>query len=369
MKLRLNQQDISFALNLVLKAINPNNTLPILNNILLEAKEQKLFLSATNLEIAISLDIPAQIVTEGKLTVPAKLISSYVSLLPNEELELEVLEDLSLEIQSLKSDTKIKGLKADDYPNIPQINKEKSFKIPAKLLEKSILETVFSASLNSSRPILSGVYLKIEPNQITFVSTDSYRLAEKKIKLDTQVTEVLECIVPAKTMQELAKILNNFNDAIVEVIVSKNQILFNINNINLTSRLIEGTFPDYTKIIPLENKTTLTVKKTDLELALKRINLFAREINNSIHLEIDPESKKMLISTDETRIGEEKSQLDIEITGEMNKISLNSQYMLDVLNVKEGDKIIIQINEKLSPVKIRPEKTDDYTYIIMPLKV
>jgi DNA polymerase-3 subunit beta len=369
MKLKLNQQDISFALNMVLKAINPNNTLPILNNILIEAKDNKLFLSATNLEIAISLDIPAQVITEGKLTVPAKLISSYVSLLPNEELELEVLEDLSLEIQSAKSDTKIKGLKADDYPNIPKINEEKSFKIPAKLLEKSIIETVFAASLNSSRPILSGVYLKIEPNQITFVSTDSYRLAEKKLKINTLVTETMECIVPARTMQELSKILNSFDKTSVNVIVSKNQILFQIDNINLTSRLIEGTFPDYTKIIPNESKTVFTVKKVDLELSLKRISLFSREINNSIHLETNPENKKLVILTDETRIGEEKSQLDIEITGEMNKISLNSQYMLDVLNVKEGDEIIVEINEKLSPIKIRPKKADDYTYIIMPLKV
>jgi DNA polymerase-3 subunit beta len=137
----------------------------------------------------------------------------------------------------------------------------------------------------------------------------------------------------------------------------------------LTSRLIEGNFPDYKKIIPSEFKTKITVNASDLSLTLKRINLFARELNNSILLEVDTEAKKLIISTEETRFGEEKTKLDIEIIGENNKISLNSQYLLDVLSVKEGEKVVIEVNEKLSPIKVAPEKNPNYTYIIMPLKV
>jgi DNA polymerase-3 subunit beta len=369
MKVLINQQVIAFGLNMVSRAINPNNTLPILNNILLEAKEGKLHFSSTNLEIAIKLSVDAKVMQEGSLTIPAKLISNYVNLLPNEELELEMLEDLSLEIKSTKSDTKIKGLKADDYPTIPEIKEEKSFKINAKALEKAINETVFASSLNSSRPILSGIYFSVEKDKVTFVATDSHRLAEKIIKLPTSYEEGFSCIVPAKTMQELAKILNNFEKDEVSISVSKNQILFVVDNIYLTSRLIEGNFPDYKKIIPTESKTSITVKTSDISLALKRIILFAREVNNSIHLEFDPQNKQVTISTDETRIGEEKTKLDIEITGELNKISLNSQYMIDVLAVRDGENIVIELNEKHSPVKIRPEKSDDYIYIIMPLKV
>jgi len=314
MKVLINQQQIAFALNMVSRAINSNNTLPILNNILIEAKEGKLFCSATNLEIAIKLSVPAKIEKEGSLTIPAKLISSYVGLLPNEELEIETLEDLSLEIKSKKSDTKIKGLKADDYPTIPEIKEEKVFKISAKVFEKAINETVFAASLNTSRPILSGVYLSISGEKVTLVSTDSHRLAEKHIKLLEPAKEDLNCIIPAKTMQEVAKILSNFDKTEVKISVSKNQILFVIDNIYLTSRLIEGAFPDYKKIIPTESKTVVKVKTTDLSLALKRVILFAKEVNNSIHIELNPQEKNLTISTDETRIGEEKTKLDIEIT-------------------------------------------------------
>lgn len=370
MKVLVNQQEISFALNMVSRAINSNNTLPILNNILLEAKEGKLNFSATNLEIAIKLSLETKVIQEGSLTIPAKLISSYVSLLPNEPLEIETLEDLSLEIKSVKSDTKIKGLKADDYPTIPVINDPETFTVNSKLFEKAINETVFSASLNTSRPILSGVYLIITKDEATLVSTDSHRLAEKKVKITTKnLEENIQCIVPARTMQELSKILSSLDKDDLKVTISKNQILFSIKGINLTSRLIEGVFPDYSKIIPTESKTRVKVKTNDLSLSLKRTILFAKEVNNSIHLEFKPDTKKLLISTDETRIGEEKTELDIEINGEMNKISLNSQYIIDVLSVKDSEKVIIEINEKHSPVKIRPEKTDDYIYIIMPLKV
>jgi DNA polymerase-3 subunit beta len=369
MKVNINQQSMAFALNMVSRAINPNNTLPILNNILLEAKNGKLIFSSTNLEIAITYSVEAKIIKEGSLTIPSKLISSYVSLLPNEELELEMLEDLSLEIKSKKADTKIKGLKADDYPTTPEIKDDHTFTISSKVLEKAINETVFSASLNSSRPILSGVYLNLEGDSATMVATDSHRLSEKKFKLAKPVKEKISCIIPAKTMQELSKIISSFDSSEVKVVISKNQALFSIDNLKLTSRLIEGNFPEYSKIIPTESKTIAKIKSSDLTLALKRIMLFAKEVNNSIHLDFSIEDKKLMISTDETRIGEEKSKLDIEITGEMNKISLNSQYLLDVLSIKEGEKILIEINEKHSPIKIRPEKNDDFIYIIMPLKV
>lgn len=372
MKVLVNQQEISFALNMVSRAINPNNTLPILNNILLEAKDNKLYFSSTNLEIAIKLSIDAKIISEGSLTVPAKLISSYVSLLPNEPLEIEALEDLSLEIKSTKSDTKIKGLKADDYPTIPVVKEEKTIEVNCKTLEKAINETVFAASLNTSRPILSGVFMNIDNESITFVATDSHRLAEKTIKsANASITEPINCIIPARTMQELSKIISSIdiNKDNIKITISKNQILFSVKGVDLTSRLIEGVFPDYKKIIPDQSKTQVKVNSIDISLALKRIILFAKEVNNSIHLEFNPELNKLLISTDETRIGEEKTELDIEINGEMNKISLNSQYIIDVLSVKDCEKVVFEINEKHSPVKIRPEKSDDYIYIIMPLKV
>lgn len=370
MKVKIEKNNIAFALNMVSKAINPNNTLPILNNILIEAENNELRFSATNLEIAITYATQANVTTDGAITSPAKLVSNYVNLLPNEELTIETTSDLSLQIHAQKSDTKIKGLKSDDFPTIPTIKEElESFEVKASDLETAINLTYFAASLNSSRPILSGIFMKAEGDTLTLAATDSYRLAEKKIKMNTKVKEPVSCIVPSKTMSELAKILSNFSTDVVKIHIAKNQILFAVDSAKIISRLIEGNFPDYKKIIPESTSTSLKLQAADLNRALKRVNLFAREVNNAIHIKADKPTKKITISTDETKVGEEKTNLDVEITGENNMISLNSQYLIDVLSVKEGEKIVLEVSEKLSPVKVRPEKDDDYIYIIMPLKI
>jgi len=372
MQVTIKQDELNFALNTVAKAINTNNTLPILSNILIKAKENHLSFSATNLEIAISLNLLSNIDQEGDITIPAKLLTSYVNLLPNEQIELSTDENNQLKIKSKKSQTLIKGLKATDYPSLPQIKNEfKTIKINAKKLERAINETVFSASSNTTRPILSGIFVKAEGKKLTLAATDSYRLAESIIELESALEdkEKVSCIIPSRTMMELSKILSNFNKEIVTITISSNQVLFEIEEIQLISRLLEGAYPDYTKIIPKESKTNVKINAANLSQALKRINLFAKELNNSIHLEINKENNKLIISTDETKLGEEKTELDVEITGENNKISINSQYLLDVLSIKEGEKVVLETNETLSPVKVHPEKNTDYTYIIMPLKV
>lgn len=370
MKAIINQQKINKALNIVTKAINNNNTLPILNNILIETEENGLKFSATNLEIAISYSINANIEQPGSITIPAKLLTSYVSLLHNTDLEISTDESLSLSIKSDTSKTQIKGLQPEDYPSIPQVQQDEKFTITNKDLIEAINQTVFASSINNTRPILSGVYTHIHQNQITFAATDSYRLAEKKVSIQESTSEELSCIIPGKTLQELSKILPLFQeDQQISISLNKNQISFQVESLLVISRLIEGNFPDYKKIIPQESKTTIVTDASELSLALKRINLFAREINNSIHLDVSKESKKLLISTDETKIGAEVTELDIDIQGETNKISLNSQYLLDVLNIHGAGALILKVNEKVSPIKVVTEKDDNFVYIIMPLKV
>jgi len=360
------QSNLLYALNIVNKAISPNHTLPVLNNILIKANNKKLFLSATNLEIAISCDIEASLSIEGSVTVPAKLLTNYISLLNDEEVQLKLKENLELEIKSSKSNTKIKCISADEFPLIPKIEKEKEFKININDFYKSLNETVFSASINTTRPVLSGVFMKSEDKILKIVATDSYRLAEKKMNLDEKIDDI-SCIVPAKTMVEISRILSKAEEKYIKINISKNQILFSVDGIELISRLIEGNFPEYEKIIPQTEKTRLTVSKEDLILTLKRVSLFARENNNSIKLEISKENK-MTVSSEETKIGEEKADLGIECLGEDNEISLNSQYLLDVLNIIDGEKVDLILNERVSPVCVKSVEEDGYIYIIMPLK-
>jgi len=369
MKLFCAQRDLDYALNIVNKAINPNNTLVVLNNVFVKAEGKKLHFSATNLEIAISCSIDADVRKEGAITIPAKLITSYVSLLTDEKVELSLVEGLSLMVKSSSSKTKIKCISSDEFPLIPKIEKSKSFTVKIDNLYEAITETVFAASMNSSRPVLSGVYMLIKGGDLIMVSTDSYRLAEKKIQIVNNLKEEVSSIIPAKTMTELARIINKSDSKDVKIDISKNQILFSIGGIELISRLIEGKFPDYKKIIPKENKTKLEVSVEDLSLVLKRVSLFARENNNSVSLSIFKEGK-MVISSEETKVGEEKAELIIKLEGEESKISLNAQYLLDVLNYISDEKIIIMMNDKSSPAVVKPvKKTDEYIYIIMPLKI
>ena len=368
MNVTCSQKDLNTALDIVSKAISPNVTLPILNNILVKAVGKKLNFSATNLEIAINFSIKADVKNEGNITIPAKLITSYVGLLEDDKVDIRLDEKLTLSIKTKTSETKIKGISADEFPIIPKVEKETVFTISAAKLPEGINYTVCSAAVATTRPVLAGVYFYTDKDVLRLVATDSYRLSEKKVKMDNKPEKDAEWIVPARTLLELEKILSGRHEKQdVEVSVSKNQVMFNVDGVELTSRLIEGKFPDYTKIIPRATKTKLTVPVGKLNNAAKRVNLFAKENNNSIKITATNDGK-LQISTDETRVGEERAEVEIKITGENNKAALNSQYLLDVLS-RMKENVTIEMDEKLTPVLVRPDKKDDYIYIIMPLKI
>lgn len=367
MKLFCSLKDLDYAINIVNKAISPNNTLPVLNNILIKAEGKRLYFSATNLEIAISCSIQADVRSEGNITVPAKLITSYVSLLTDEKVEINVADGLNLSLTTNSSSTKIKCINADEFPLIPKIDKGQEFSVKIDELHESITETVFAASTNTTRPVLSGVLLLSSDGYLKMVATDSYRLAEKVLKISKKLEEEVYSIVPARTLTELSKIISKAQAKEVTVNVSKNQVLFSIDGIELISRLIEGKFPDYDKIIPRDEKTKIEVSVEEFSLVLKRVSLFARENNNSVKISVTNDGK-LTVSSDETRIGEEKADVLIKIEGDNNKISLNAQYLLDVLTYIPEDKVILIINDKSSPALIKPVKGEGYIYIIMPLK-
>ncbi|MBI4994497.1 DNA polymerase III subunit beta [Candidatus Peregrinibacteria bacterium] len=368
MRLTCSRKNLNFALGIVGLAVSPSTTLPVLNNILIKAADKKLFFFATNLEIAISYSVPVDVKNEGAITVPAKLIANYIAFLEDEEVEMRLEEGMTLAIKTKTSQTKIKGISPDEFPLIPKIEKETIIELAAKDLAETIDYTVFSAAATGTRPILAGVYLRAEKDTLKAVATDSFRLAEKKTKLSKKTEKPTECIVPIRTMLELNRVLGfGYKNETVLVHISKNQILFTLNGVELISRLIEGKFPDYEKIIPKATRTKIEADVNHLVMATKRVSLFAKENNNSIKLTAT-NNGKLQIATDETRIGEEKAELDIKIQGENNKIALNSQYLLDVLT-KLKEKVNIEMDEKLTPVVIKPGKKEDYLYIIMPLKV
>jgi DNA polymerase-3 subunit beta len=367
MKVFCVQRHLDYAINVVNKAISPNNTLPVLNNILIRAEGKHLHFSCTNLEIAISCSIDAEVEKEGAITVPSKLISGYISLLSDQRVGLET-KGTDLNISSKSSKTTIKGISSEEFPLIPAVKEDAVFELSTEDLFKSINETVFAASLNTSRPVLSGVVMFYTGDSFRLVATDSYRLAEKTVKVGgNKIEQEVMMIVPARTMQELAKIISKLASKTIKVVMSKNQVLFKAEGIEMTSRLIEGRYPDYKKIIPEQGKTNLVISVEKLATVMKRVNLFARENNNSVHLEA--KAGKLVVTSDETKVGKEDSVLEVKVEGEENKISLNSQYLIDVLAQINDENVVININDKTSPAKIMPEKEEGYVYIIMPLKI
>lgn len=369
MEIRVLQSELALALATVSRAINSSNTLPILGNVLLEAFGDNLKISGTNLEVAICANCQVEVLMEGSITVPAKLLSSYVNLLPNTDVLIKADEDLNVSLITSQSKSQIKGLKSEDYPSIPEITGDVSLSLPASSLFNMVNQTVFACSASGTRPILSGVYMYCDQENLYFVATDSYRLSEAKIASKVDSPDGFGCIVPAKTMQELSKTLANTIDDDVTVRISDMQISFEISGIVIVSRLIEGKFPDYKAIIPSQKKTIVEVSSNVLQGAIRRLNLFAREVNNSVHVEFDAGDGTMILKTGETRVGEEKSEIEVAISGDSNKISINSQYLLDCLQVISSDKIILEVNESVSPIKVLSPSDENFVYIIMPLKI
>lgn len=360
------QQSFSQGLQAVSKAINSNNTLPVLNNILIKTEGNDVVLVSTNLEIAIRVSISAHIDTEGGLTVPAKLITNYVGLLNKEDITISIDDRETLLVKSESSQSKIKGIAVDEFPLIPDIIPTGKFLINSKILLDMISKTVFAASTNLARPVLSGVLFDLQVDAFKMVATDSYRLSETTHTLIDPIEKPLNCIIPSRTINELGKILSKFEDEDTEIIFAQNQILFKVGNIELISRLIEGQFPDYEKIIPSEKQTEISVDVDEFTLAVKKVNLFVPD-NNCIKLEIN--NGVMKLFTDETQIGEGTEELHCETQGEQNSIALNSQFLLDILQVLEKGNAHLEMNDKLSPIVITSKKGDGFIHIIMPLKV
>ena len=366
MRFTCDKQALQDGLATVQKAINAQNTLPVLGNILINAEGQKVYLSATNLEIAISTSVEADIKNEGSITIPSRLLVNYVSLLKNGELEIALENGDSVSITSDDASTKIKGLSAEEFPEIPKVEKDVSFSLPSGVLKTAIEQTVFSCSASSTRPVLSGVFFWIREKELRLVGTDSYRLGEKKVELSEDLPES-KYIVPARTLQELSRILAK-DEEMVEIIVSKNQILFTIENTKISSRLIEGNFPDYERIIPPKEKGIATVSRADFILAVKRAGIFAREVDNN-NVKVEVQKDAIILTTEETQVGSGSTQISATIEGEGELVALNAAYLLDVLQVLSGEDILVKVGDPLAPVKFMEKEDESFVHIIMPLKV
>lgn len=367
MKISCTQENLNHGLNIISHLATKNSDLPILNNVLIKTKESGVSLLTTNLEMGINCQIRAKVEKSGIFTVPANLFANFISLLNSEEkVDMELINK-ELTIESGEQKTKIKGEDASEFPLIPEITKEEKYVIKTTDLQEAVSQVVFATSTDETRLEISGVMFNFNNNILTLASTDSYRLAEKKLSYKEN-NKNKQVIIPQSTAVELLRILSLVNNEEVQISTNENQIIFVIGQVELTSRLIEGNYPDYTQIIPAEGKTTIWAERSELIKIVKRAALFSKSGINDINLEFDNEKQLIIIKAASSQVGENFNQLAAEIKGEFNNIVFNFRYILDGLNHLKGEKIVISIINNSSPGVFKSSEQDDYLYIIMPIK-
>ena len=369
MKIICLQENLKEGLNLIQGIITKNNNLPILNNVLLETDQGQLRISSTNLEIAIQSWIVGKIESEGKITVPAKTIISYVSNLPKEKITLSV-KNQTLFLKCGKYKAQIKGLPADDFPIIPKLEEKPLVKLPNKIIKESLSKIIPISSSSEWKPEIAGVLFKFQDRQLKLVATDVSRLAEKTISNVSDQDLNQEFILPQRSAYELMKILENSDDYF-DLTISSSQILFSLNNTQLISKLIDGQYPDYQKIIPSNFAYQVIANREELIKAINLSSIFSTQIND-ISLIFKPNENNIEIFSTNTDLGQNESNVEAEIKSEKDenlKISFNFRFLLDGLNSLETEKVFIGLNNAESSVIIRPIGQSDYFYLVMPINL
>lgn len=375
MKITCKQQDLSRGLSIVSHAVSSRSTLPILANILLATDFGRLKLYATNLEIGINCWIEAQISEEGSTTVPAKLIADLVNSLPQTTIDLTVNDEShTMNVKSMRTSADIKGMDPSEFPLSPTTEgSEPPIQIDAAQLKEMIAEVAFAAADDDSRPVLTGVLVQVQNEKVTFASADAFRLAVRTAALPGDGTSRSDILIPARTLSELGRILPS--EGMVQMIVTPNrsQVLFHTEQIDLLSRLIEGTFPNYRQIIPKEYTTRAVIETKEFAAAVKSVLPFARDSSNITRVKltggegVERGMGTLTIEATAEDIGSNVSTINASVDGPDQQIIFNVKYLSDVLAVIDTPEVALEVSAASRPGVIKPVGPAEYTYVIMPM--
>ncbi|MBR2741185.1 DNA polymerase III subunit beta [Candidatus Saccharibacteria bacterium] len=364
MIIKVTQEKLSKALNNVSRIAMNKVTLPILNNVLLRVEKKKVYLITTNLDMAVKDYLPVSNSEDGVVTVPAKLLAEFVSNLPKGETIEITSEDTKVKIKAGKYSSIINGSIADDFPELPEINEKQAviYKIGADEFKNSMSQVLIATSSDLTRPALTGVYFNTSDHTLAVASTDGYRLAEKKL-IDKTESEV-SAIVPASSLQE---VLRSISDDVEEIEIAFNDDLvrFRLGEVEIISKLIDASFPDYQKLIPKDNDIFASVNREELVRITKLAALFARSVGGSIICEAkDPNTFSVKSIANE--YGENDSEIEATIKN-TGKVNLNSRFLLDALGALEEKELELSFSNRVTPIILKNKKSKLYTHIIMPL--
>lgn len=365
MRISCSKTELVKGIQAVQGAISTKTTLPILSNLLLETQEAELHLAATNLEVGIECRVPAKIMEPGGVTVPARKLGEIVRELPEAEVNITTKNNL-VTVNCQKSVFKISGLSKEDFPQIPQLEKENSFTFKQEFLKEMLKRTSFAVSHEETTYTLNGLLFSISENELKLVATDGRRLAHIQKKIEMPKTIKREVIIPTKATNELSHLLGMGD---LRIFLTENQIAFHLDRqgVKLISRLIEGRFPDYAKVIPGKAKEKINLLREPFLSTLKRTAILTSEKSNSVRLDISRD--RMMLRAITPEVGEAKEELDINYQGGDFSIAFNPDYMLDFLKNEDSEEICLELTDSLSPGLMRPLSEEKYLYVIMPMKL
>lgn len=366
------QENLAKSLNIVTKAVDSNPPLPVLANVLLETEDSRLKISATNLELSITMWIGAKVEQSGSITLPARTFSELISSLSRERVDLRL--DAATHTVHLRcgvQTSNIRGIDADEYPPINH-NDSANLQLDGETLREMILQTAFAAAREQNRPILTGVYLQLDGQTITMAAADGYRLAVRTTEISETFDEKQDMVVPARTMNEIARIVEDDQEIGIALPAQRNSITVFAPNIQISSQLLEGRFPDFASIIPRAFVTSTVLYTSDLLVVCQRAEIFARDNANSANLSVKPaqnpgEPAEVLIVGKSAERGDSEGMLDATAEGEPLDISFNIRYLIDVLRVIKEERVVFQSNGPENPGVLKPENRDDFTHVIMPM--
>jgi DNA polymerase-3 subunit beta len=376
MRVTSTQADLARGLGIVGRAVAARSPLPITSNVLITSEgTDRLKLAATNLEITIACWIPATIEEEGAITVPARLLTDFVATLPNEPISLTVAaRSRQVRVVCARNEATIGGLDAEDFPPAPTVKDGVSVQLDPKGLRQAIAQTVFAAATDDSRPVLTGVHTQFEGKTLKLAASDGFRLSVFDLTLDDAVPEKTEIVVPARALQELSRLLGDEDQPItLRTNAAKSQVLFRLQNVEMVSQLIQGTFPNFGQLIPSSYTSKANVLVSEFLRETRTASVFARDGSGIVRLVVSPGEGttlgKVTISARAEEIGDNEGEIDAAVEGEGVKIAFNGKYLQDVLQALEGSRLNLETTGPSSQGVFKPDGADNYVHVIMPMFV
>jgi DNA polymerase III subunit beta len=370
MKCTVSPSAVAAGLALVSRAVSPRSTLPILSNVLLETVAEGLRLTATNLDLTITTTVPAEVAREGRVTVPARLVTEYIASLAEAPCTLEL--DPSTQVLRIACGihrTNIHGIDAVEFPPLPSRDAEPVVRLDAQGFDTAIGQTTVAASSDEARPVLTGVLLQLEGDRVTLAATDGHRLAVRRLAHEGGAElSAGSVIVPARHLQEVARAVTAARPAVeVTLSASRNHVFFTMRDVEVSSRLIEGAYPNYAQVIPAAQSTTVTLPAATLLRETRTASILAKDAANVVRLAVGEGTLTLQAQTAE--VGDDEAPLAATVTGDGVQIAFNARYVLDALAVIDSEEVALGFNGPLQPGVIRPVGRDDYLYIVMPVRV